>query len=60
MKPVPEEYASTVNDASIKLADLAKLVMFVAEMLDGDSFELDTKDGFNIKITKSNDPQLVT
>jgi hypothetical protein len=59
MLPIPDEYVETINNASIKLAELAKLVMFVAEMLENDTFELDTEDGFNIKITNSKDPQLI-
>jgi len=51
MLELPEEYRNTVNDASITLSDTAKVVMFVAQMLGNDVFELDTVDGFKIKIT---------
>lgn len=56
---VPEEYSETLNNASIKLSDLADLVMFVAEMLGGEKFELDTENGFSLTITKIEDGQLV-
>jgi len=59
MKPVPEEYEETLNNASLKLEEIAKVVMFVAEMLDGETFELDTEAGFRITITKIEDGQLV-
>jgi hypothetical protein len=53
MEPVPEEYTESVLNASAQLSNAAKTVMFVAEMLGHDVFELDTAEGFTIIIKKN-------
>jgi hypothetical protein len=53
MNLVPEEYTEAVMNASAKLSDAAKVVMFVAEMLGNDMFELETSEGFTIVIKKN-------
>lgn len=50
MKPVPEEYVPTVETACAHLVEGAKLIMFIAVMLGGDKFELDTPDGFKVMV----------
>jgi hypothetical protein len=55
MEPVPEEYENTVATGAQQLAEGAKLVMFVADMLGNEKFELDTADGFKIEISKNAD-----
>lgn len=61
-EPVPDEYESTVASGVEKLSQGAEMVMFVAEMLGNDIFELETAEGYKIVITKSSnsEPVLVT
>ncbi len=53
MMQVPEENTETVISASAKLSDAAKMLMFVADMLGNDMFELCTAEGFTIIIKKT-------
>lgn len=57
--PVPDEYNDIVHTGSSKLSEGAKLVMWVAEMLENDTFELDTPDGFKIVISKNAEEALI-
>ncbi len=59
MEPVPDEYHDLVAKASEQLSKAAKDVMWVAEMLGNDRYELETTDGYIINITKRPDGQLV-
>ncbi len=55
MEPVPEEYKNTVATGAQCLSEGANLVMFVAEMLGNDKFELDTADGYKVVVSKNVD-----
>ena len=57
--PVPNEYENTVAVGSEHLSNGADLVMWVAELLGNDSFELDTAHGFKITISKNADNEAV-
>jgi hypothetical protein len=60
MKPVPSEYVETVEKSSHALATEAKTMMFIAEMLGDDKFELDTAEGFRVTIIKTPSEELIT
>lgn len=57
--PVPDEYNNTVAAGAEQLSKGADLVMWVAEMLGNDSFELETAHGFKIVISKNADSESV-
>lgn len=58
-EPVPDEYENTVAVGAEHLSKGADLVMWVAEMLGNDTFELDTAHGFKIVISKNADNEKV-
>jgi hypothetical protein len=53
-EPVPNEYETSVQKGSEQISNGADLVMFVAEMLGNDTFELDTP-MYHIIIKKRSD-----
>ncbi len=59
MKPVPDEYVETVRIACSQLAEGAKLIMFIAEMLGDDKFTLDTPEGFRVEISQLPPPDKI-